>query len=431
MNKYKKYLDDMKNSAIFQDINTDQLLSLLNKFDFPICQSKAGGKRVGMPRNGFQIALQSYPKTENEKLRFKYDMPTFGACGFLMGEIPSLSRLRDGIKFPPVGSMKFPHGAPKIDLDVMVVDIDTLLTDQGEDTREAQWQLMRNLLGMLAQKVCDVRQELFLLRDGRDMYAEAEPEKCLFVYTAGCAMSLVADTAEKWNKLHPELPAMVKVGGSVDLVRAVVAGDPCDVIVSADDKLFQDMLVPKFANGYTVFAGNRMVIVPTGEKQIDSNNWKEILLNPNNTFGHHDPYGDPGGYRAVMAMLLADNIENGLAEKLMNHKGHIGMDKNSKHNAEPDFMFSYASGPISRNKPFASLPAVMDLSDDNLAETYSKVSFAVDNKNTVTATPIAHAVTMPKTANHKESAQEFIDMLLSAELEKYGFLPRYSEVGKF
>jgi ABC-type molybdate transport system substrate-binding protein len=72
----------------------------------------------------------------------------------------------------------------------------------------------------------------------------------------------------------------------------------------------------------------------------------------------------------------------------------------------------------------------MDLSDPALADKYSKVNFAVDNKNIVTATPINHALTIPKAALHKEAAKEFAKMFLKIDKEPEGFLCREGIVGE-
>lgn len=246
----------------------------------------------------------------------------------------------------------------------------------------------------------------------------------LNILTAGCAMGVVKDTVEKWNLEHPELQAGFRPGGSVDLVRDVKQSVPCDVIVSADNKLFDDMLIPEYADDYQIFAGNKIVIVQNGNKPISSDNWREMLLKPDTTFGHHNPFVDPGGYRAVMSILLADNVEEGLSEKLMNHKGHVGMAKDFKGPLDTDFIFYYYSGAKSKGKPFAELPAVMDLSDENLADVYAKAKFAVDDENVVTGAPICHAVAIPKASKNQKAAKEFVNLFLSSNFEKYDFLKR-------
>ena len=250
----------------------------------------------------------------------------------------------------------------------------------------------------------------------------------LHVLSAGVALNLAREAADKWNALHPGLPAAVTPGGSVDLIRACLAGDPCDVLISADDSIIRTMMMPEYAEGCRIWAGNKMVVIGG---DINSGNWEEKLLAPDATFRHHDPYGDPGGYRAVMAMLLADEYKPGLTERLMNHPGHIGMEKNQGPSGkEAKYEFYYYSSAKSAGRNFAELPAVMDLSDPKLAATYAKVSFAVDDRNTVTATPIAHALTIPKASAHQEAAREFARLFLALDKEAAGFLPREDVFGK-
>jgi molybdate/tungstate transport system substrate-binding protein len=251
----------------------------------------------------------------------------------------------------------------------------------------------------------------------------------LNIFCAGVSMKLIKETAEKWNVLHHELLAVVTPAGSVDLIRSCLAGEPCDVLISADDTIIRTMMIPQYADGYRIWAGNKMVV--TGE-DITSENWEEKLLAPDATFKHHNPYGDPSGYRAVMAMLLADLYKPGLADRLMNHPGHIGMEKlvepfgNQK---EVKYEFTYYSSAKSLGKNFAELPVMMDLSDTALADTYEKINFSVDDWNTVCATPIAHALTIPKTATHTEAAKEFVKMFLALDKEAAGFLPREGVFG--
>ena len=113
-------------------------------------------------------------------------------------------------------------------------------------------------------------------------------------------------------------------GRLCELIRDCISGDPCDLLISADDAIIRSMMIPEYTDGYRIWAGNKMVII--GE-DINSENWTDKLLADDATFKHNDPYADPGGYRAVMAILLADKFKAGLTERLMNHPGHIGMEK--------------------------------------------------------------------------------------------------------
>lgn len=78
-------------------------------------------------------------------------------------------------------------------------------------------------------------------------------------------MSIVRDAADLWTNRHPELPAVVTVGGSVDLIKRVMDGEPCDVLISADSTLFESIM-GLTKNEYVVFARNKMVLVSNGKR---------------------------------------------------------------------------------------------------------------------------------------------------------------------
>lgn len=257
-------------------------------------------------------------------------------------------------------------------------------------------------------------------------------DNTLQILTAGVAKEIIKDVVEKWNETHDKLKAEMYSDGSVDLIRKIKAGDRCDVVVIADDTIIKSMMMPDLADGYIVFAGNHMVITAKGEKQITSENWKEVLLESDTRFAHKNPYADPGGYRGVMALMLADKVEEGLSEKLINHPGHIGMDPKLTLATLPphDFLFEYYTGALSRGASFAQLPEIMDQSNPDLVREYAKISFAVDSENTVVCTPISHAVTIPTVAVHKEAAKEFVKMFLQTDFKALGFVERNEKFGE-
>ena len=190
--------------------------------------------------------------------------------------------------------------------------------------------------------------------------------------------------------------------------------------------------MPQLATGYIVFAGNRMVISAKGDNTIDSTNWKEKLLDPDAKFAHKNPYADPGGYRGLMALMLADKVEAGLAEKLLNHPGHIGMDPKLTLATLPihDYLFEYYTGAANRGAVFAQLSDIMDQSNPGFAEEYAKISFAVDSENTIVCTPISHAVTIPTVSQHKDAAKEFVKLFLQTDFVALNFVERNETVGE-
>lgn len=255
----------------------------------------------------------------------------------------------------------------------------------------------------------------------------------MHIFTAGVVIKLVQDTIAQWDREHPELPAVMVPGGSVDLIRKCRAGEPCDLLVMADDTIIASMLMPAYTDGYYIFAGNRMVITANAGAQISSGDWQERLLAPDATFSHFNPYGDPSGYRAVMCMLLADQVEPGLSQRLMEHPGHYGMDPQMSLQQLPkcQYTFSYYSGAFARQTPFAQLPAVMDLSDEALSDVYGTVHFDVDADNTVSGTPIRHALAIPKNSAYRAQARAFAELFLQSDFAGHGFLPRSEAVGNW
>ena len=254
--------------------------------------------------------------------------------------------------------------------------------------------------------------------------------KTLNIFSAGVAKKVVSATIEKWNALHPELPAALTVGGSVDLIRRSLSGDPCDLLILADDKIIDSMMMPEKAVGYIIWAGNRMVIAANPGYDISSENWKEKILAPDATFDHHDPYADPGGYRSIMSMLLADKVEPGLSDKLLSHPGHFGMPEDPSDMHEIKYCFDYYTRALDRNAPIAKLPAIMDLSRDELAGIYAEVGFDLDTETRIPATPINHALTIPSAAEHHNSAKEFAKLFMDIDFPSYGFIPRHAVIGQ-
>lgn len=250
------------------------------------------------------------------------------------------------------------------------------------------------------------------------------------VFTAGVAVDAAKQAAEKFKGAGT---AEIVPGGSVELVRKIKAGEKCDVFISADETIMEPMLMPDYISGYLVFASNRMVAAANEDRHISSENWKETLLDEKVTIGHMNPYGDPSGYRAMMAMMLADKVEPGLSKKLLEHPGHMG--SSATHGLENlkdfDYIFTYGSLAVKQGLEHAILPAVMDLSSDEYEEVYNTVSFNVDENNTVTGSAINHAVAILNNTENRAEAESFVKLFLEQDLASFGFVPKNRTFGEF
>lgn len=233
MEHYREYLSDLKTSTLFQNMTEEEILLLLEAMGPRIEHRNKGDMGLGpMPRGTFMVTLRSNPRRPLAWRKFRYDMPQFGEPGMIMAEIPAFSRMGEGLPKGSKPPMHPPHPL-EMDLDLLVFTDEMVTAYYGPEVARVQGIFTRNMYGILAQKVCDVRHELFLLRDGRDMFQERD--KTLQVFSAGVASSIARETVQHWNLNHPERQAELHVGGSVDLIRRVLAGERCDVLIVADD----------------------------------------------------------------------------------------------------------------------------------------------------------------------------------------------------
>ena len=86
--------------------------------------------------------------------------------------------------------------------------------------------------------------------------------------------------------------------GSVESARKITdLNKPCDIMASADYKVIDNMLIPKFAGWNIKFVSNEMCIVYSEKSryagQINAKNWFDILLKKDVAFGRADPNTDP------------------------------------------------------------------------------------------------------------------------------------------
>ena len=258
----------------------------------------------------------------------------------------------------------------------------------------------------------------------------------LKIFTAGVAGRLVKNAAERFEKKYPGSSCEVSVGGSNAGIDRLRSGEIFDVMILADSENIDEMLMPEYTDGYFIWGGNEMVVMG---KDITSENWKEKLLNPDAKIMHMNPYNDPGGYRAVMAMKLADQVEPGLSDKLFNHPNYNGLDKAQYEGGfrppmteeEGVYRIVYKTIPASRGEQFAELPPQMNLGSPKHEDLYRTAQFTIGSGETVSGNVIMHAVMIPKNAVNTDDAKEFVKMFLTERFNMFGFTHVQKKVGKW
>ena len=175
MGIYDGYLPELRSSTLFRDMTDAEILLVLDAMQPPI---KSGGPQPEKDSDGnpqitaFRVVLRSAPAKALAPRHFRFDMPKFGEPGMMMAEIPALSCIKDYVKSQgrPKGLPQRPHH-DDLELETLEFTPETITRFYSAESSPAQGKMLRNFLGILAQKVCDVRRELFLLRDGHDLYA--------------------------------------------------------------------------------------------------------------------------------------------------------------------------------------------------------------------------------------------------------------------
>ncbi len=262
----------------------------------------------------------------------------------------------------------------------------------------------------------------------------------LIVFHAGSLVVPVKELVDSFNALHPNVEILCEAAGSVECARKITElNKPCDLLLSADYKVIDKLLIPDFAQWNIPFATNEMVIAfhPKSRKanEIDSLNWIKILLSDEVDYGRSDPDADPCGYRTLLTLQLAENYYkiDGLYEKIIKKDNQYIRPKEvdllaTLESGDIDFLFIYRSVAIQHSLKYITLPAQINLGNKEFANNYSKATVVVKGKKpgetiTQTGETMVYGFTIPKNAPNKIVAEAFAKYFLEkglAIMEKNG-----------
>jgi molybdate/tungstate transport system substrate-binding protein len=215
-----------------------------------------------------------------------------------------------------------------------------------------------------------------------------------------------------------------------------------DLLIVADYSILPRLVVPRHAGWHVQFARNAMVLLHTdrsrGVGDLAGDGWWRVLLREGVRTGMSDPGHDPAGYRTLLVFALAERHyrEPGLAARL---RAAIPAEQvrsrasdlvSALQSGELDYAFEYRSVAQGEGIHFLPLPDSINLGSLALAEAYARVQVTVDSgpsRVTYTGEPIVYGLTLPRGAVHREMAEAFARLLLSAEgrgvLESAGLEP--------
>jgi molybdate/tungstate transport system substrate-binding protein len=253
----------------------------------------------------------------------------------------------------------------------------------------------------------------------------------LVIFHAGSLSLPVKSICDSFVQKHPDVTILKEAAGSKDCARKISdLGKRCDVMLSSDYKVIDDLLIPKYADWNIRFAANEMAIVYHGQSryadEINKDNWFEVLMKKDVVFGRSDPNSDPCGVRSLMTMMLAEKYyqKTGLAKKLSSKDQNYIRPKETDliallESGAVDYIFLYRSVAEQHKLKFVLLPDEINLKNEKYAEQYATVSVQTTGKKpgeliTETGAPMVYGLTIPKNAPNKKVAEAFVAFLLDA-----------------
>ncbi|MFH0988921.1 MAG: extracellular solute-binding protein [bacterium] len=231
---------------------------------------------------------------------------------------------------------------------------------------------------------------------------------------------------------NPGVKIQKEIAGSRECARKISElNKPCDIFASADYLVIDQLLIPRHAAWNLKFATNEMTIVYSERsrraKEINQNNWFDILNDPHIAVGRADPNSDPCGYRTVLTLRLAEQLyaRPGLAlTLLMKNQKNIRpkeVDLLALLEAgEIDYIFLYRSVAEQHKLRYLLLPDSINLKKADLEEHYKQVSVQLNGKSpgeTIMQAggSMVYGVTIPNNSPNPVLAKKFIQYLMDSK----------------
>ncbi|RQW86865.1 MAG: tungstate ABC transporter substrate-binding protein WtpA [Geobacter sp.] len=263
--------------------------------------------------------------------------------------------------------------------------------------------------------------------------AQAEPSGPLIIFHAGSLTVPFAAMEKEFEARYPKVDVRRESGGSTRMARLISElGKPADLMASADFLVIDQSLIPAKADFNIRFATNELVLAYTGDsrfaKEINKDNWYTILVRKGVLWGHADPNIDPGGYRSLMVMQLAERYyrKPGLYQRLLRNRQLAFLrDKAANltallQNGDIDYIWTYRSLALQHQLRFLSLDEHINLSDPAKESFYRLASVKVTGEKPGSFLNregrfVAYGITLLKDAPNPDAALAFLAYLLDPQ----------------
>ena len=291
----------------------------------------------------------------------------------------------------------------------------------------------------------------------------------LVVFCAGSLILPFGALETAFERQHPEVDVLNECHGSIQVIRHVTElHESIDVVATADHALIPMLMYAvenpdsglPYASWSIRFATNHLALAyssnSTFADEINTDNWYEVISRPGVSLGVADPRFDASGYRAFMALKLAENYyqQPGILDSLIQDQfttpvnifeagslslitvpeiletipqSHIVIRGASiqlialLQSGDLDYAFEYESVIRQHDLQWVPLPDAINLGSADYNDQYQQVQVNLDFQRFASVNPffrgeqIGYGITIPSNAPHPELAQQFIAFLLGPE----------------
>ncbi|MFB3889361.1 MAG: tungstate ABC transporter substrate-binding protein WtpA [Candidatus Bathyarchaeia archaeon] len=291
------------------------------------------------------------------------------------------------------------------------------------------------------------------------------PKQKLTIFCATSLQFPLGKVETDFEKAYPNIDLEVQGHGTIQVIRHVTELNyQIDVVLVADYSLIPVMMYPtkmpgtneSYADYYIRFATNTLVLAYTNTSkyasEIKSDNWHSIIARPDVRIGLANPQLDALGYRALMAIQLAqdyyddknlfhtvitanldppiNSIPNGAnytitVPEIQQPKG----DKLTLRASEVDliallqssyldYCFIYVSNAKQYGFNYVELPEEVNMGSAQQQGNYERMQVVYDHERFATVTldrtgeTIYYGLTIPANAPNPELAEKFIKFIL-------------------
>jgi len=257
---------------------------------------------------------------------------------------------------------------------------------------------------------------------------EAQGDLIIF-YSSSMTIPMKKIIAD-FEQEYPHVKVLADASGSrTATLKISEMNRACDILISSDYQVINNLLIPIYTNWYIEFASNEIVLAYNdsclGSNEINTENWFNIIQKDSIRFGRTDPDSDPCGIRSVLAIKLAEKHYqvDGLKDQLL-FKDKKWIRPNDLDllklldNKELDYIFIYKSVAEQRELSYVLLPEQINLGSPKDSTFYGSVSMKVSSNKPGSyilrrGEPIKYAFTVLNTAPNPIAAEAFAQFLIS------------------